>query len=277
MSRLADSSRSLLLRTLTVLVGAPLFLGALWEGRYLWLSVLLGIGAALGWEAAGVLGRKTAGTDTTGRARHRKVEGALFGATGAYLTARFGLMGAGYLAVALLVYGGLKELLLFPRRPLLDIVETTWVGLYVGLLWGALGFLRNEAGLVWTLWPVAIAWTSDIAAFLVGRTFGRHKLYPQLSPGKSWEGLLAGLATGAVVGAVFSRYLGYGGPAGAGLGLLGALVGAGGDLWESALKREAGVKDAAAVLPGHGGILDRMDSLLTTAALAVLMAWLYRR
>ena len=110
---------------------------------------------------------------------------------------------------------------------------------------------------------------SDTAAYYVGRTFGKHKLAPSISPGKTWEGLIGGLVASLLLAAIahywFFREL----PLKVVLPLAAVMTGLGilGDLTESALKRGAGMKDAAKILPGHGGILDRLDSLLFNAPL----------
>jgi phosphatidate cytidylyltransferase len=121
------------------------------------------------------------------------------------------------------------------------------------------------------LLPVLVTWASDIGAYAVGRTLGRHKLIPSISPGKTVEGAIGGLLASMLIAAVYTQYvlhptahLGFRSPP---LGVLafGALVSIAaqtGDLAESLLKREAGVKDSSHLLPGHGGILDRFDSLL---------------
>lgn len=118
---------------------------------------------------------------------------------------------------------------------------------------------------------------SDTGAYYVGRTFGKHKLAPKISPGKTWEGLAGGVVAGLALAAVahfwFFRELPlkWALPLAAVMTTLGIL----GDLTESALKRGAGAKDAAKILPGHGGILDRLDSLLFNAPLLYYFAHLY--
>ena len=132
-------------------------------------------------------------------------------------------------------------------------------------------------------WPLlglmAVVWIADIAAYFSGRAFGKHKLAPQISPGKTWEG-----AAGAVVGVVAYGLLlrGLNPPLAALGGLLGATlalllltsVSIAGDLFESLLKRQAGIKDSSQLLPGHGGVLDRIDSLTSTLPL-VAAIWLF--
>ena len=123
-----------------------------------------------------------------------------------------------------------------------------------------------------------IIWSADIGAFFAGRRFGRRKLAPQISPGKTQEGLLGGLVLAMLVAIVVSRTAGILplAPAWtAALAALTALVSAGGDLFKSIHKRTVGLKDSGSLLPGHGGVLDRFDSLLAGApffALGVLIA-----
>jgi phosphatidate cytidylyltransferase len=125
---------------------------------------------------------------------------------------------------------------------------------------------------------MATIWIADSGAYFAGRRFGRHKLAPRVSPGKSWEGV-AGAAL-AVAGWHFLAHrmapgLLPGGPGWAGLVLLEALVAVSivGDLFESWMKREAGCKDSGNILPGHGGVLDRIDSLTAALPVAALMVW----
>lgn len=136
---------------------------------------------------------------------------------------------------------------------------------------------------LWLLGSMAGVWAADIAAYFVGRSFGRHKLAPAVSPGKTWEG-----AAGAVLG-VWVYGLALAGVSGGlnDLDLKGLLVGAGGlalltavsvvgDLFESLVKRRAGVKDSGTLLPGHGGVLDRVDSLTSTLPMIGLALLIWR-
>jgi phosphatidate cytidylyltransferase len=115
-------------------------------------------------------------------------------------------------------------------------------------------------------------WISDTAAYFSGRAWGRHKLAPSISPGKTWEGVAGALAAVLVYALIWSN--GSGSEARAGLLvpllLLLAAMGIVGDLFESLMKRQAGVKDSGNILPGHGGILDRIDALTSTLPLAIL-------
>ena len=117
---------------------------------------------------------------------------------------------------------------------------------------------------------VAGTWLADSGAYLIGRRYGVHKMTPTLSPKKSWEGLAGGVAFGLILNALvaigLSQILNIDLPwwAGAVLGLIGALIGVLGDLSISMIKREVGAKDTGSIIPGHGGVLDRLDSLLFT-------------
>lgn len=112
-----------------------------------------------------------------------------------------------------------------------------------------------------------VVWTGDITAYLVGKRFGRHKIVPTISPGKSWEGLAGSVVASAAIAAL----LGHVAPLPhALLGAVFALLGLAGDLFESSLKRRAGVKDSGSLIPGHGGLFDRVDALLPCAILAAV-------
>ena len=118
----------------------------------------------------------------------------------------------------------------------------------------------------WILFALAINWVGDIAAFYVGRAIGRHKLAPRISPGKSWEGAVASMTAAVVMGFVVHARLGLGLNLTEmiALSVLCNIAGQLGDLAESALKRGSGMKDSGSILPGHGGVLDRLDSSLFT-------------
>ncbi|MCJ7749555.1 MAG: phosphatidate cytidylyltransferase [Armatimonadetes bacterium] len=125
-----------------------------------------------------------------------------------------------------------------------------------------------SAGFCWLVVLMLAVWGMDTAAYAVGKTLGRHKLCPKISPGKTVEGAIGGLLAAVALTAGLGHWLGL--PLAHGL-ILGASIGVAGqagDLFESLLKRRAGVKDSGSLLPGHGGVLDRFDSLLFAAPLA---------
>jgi phosphatidate cytidylyltransferase len=154
-------------------------------------------------------------------------------------------------------------------------------GLYVGIL-AAQGILIRALpqGLAWTVLAVLLAWAGDTAAYFVGTTLGRHKLWPRISPSKTWEGFFGGLiacvVTGTLVGYLAMRWVGAIGPVhGTIVGLLAGAIGVFGDLAISMMKRQMNVKDSGNILPGHGGLLDRTDSLLFVIATTYYYAiWL---
>jgi phosphatidate cytidylyltransferase len=121
------------------------------------------------------------------------------------------------------------------------------------------------------LFVLVLIWTSDSAAYFAGRALGKHPFAPHLSPKKTWEGSIAGFASSIVVAFAFMRWLSVPIVILLGAAVVGNIAGQIGDLLESAYKRSAGVKDSGALLPGHGGMLDRIDALI----LAIPVVWYY--
>lgn len=153
-----------------------------------------------------------------------------------------------------------------------DLAADALALLYLPFLLGHLVWLRFlPGGEWWVLWLLAVVFAGDTGAFYAGRTWGQRKLYPTVSPGKTWEGTGGGLAGSLLAGALAGKGLLPDVPLlllmSLALGL--ALVGILGDLFESMLKRQAKVKDAGELLPGHGGMLDRLDSILFAGPLVV--------
>ncbi|WP_176496204.1 phosphatidate cytidylyltransferase [Sphingomonas sp. HMP6] len=145
---------------------------------------------------------------------------------------------------------------------------------YVGLPIMALLLLRRqEEGIVFTIWALALVWACDIGAYAAGRLIGGPKLAPSVSPNKTW----AGLAGGVLLASLFAAFMHYRFGLALRLTLATpalAVLAQGGDLYESWLKRQAGVKDSGTVLPGHGGVLDRLDGLVPVAPVAALLVLL---
>ena len=133
-------------------------------------------------------------------------------------------------------------------------------------------FSRYPAGNVWIFFLLAVVFASDTGAFYFGRFFGKHRLHPAVSPGKTWEGAVGGLLCALIPVYVFQAFFHAGKVTVFFLALALAVVGQVGDLSESLLKRACGVKDSGGILPGHGGILDRIDGLIF--AIPVLYAYL---
>jgi phosphatidate cytidylyltransferase len=121
------------------------------------------------------------------------------------------------------------------------------------------------------LFTLVLVWVGDTAAYFAGRGFGRIKMSPEVSPQKTWEGAVANVLGALLVGAVFGYWTGIPPAHMLAMAALGSIAGQLGDLFESALKRSAGVKDSGTILPGHGGMYDRIDALI----LAAPAVWYY--
>ena len=125
------------------------------------------------------------------------------------------------------------------------------------------------------MFALLIVWVADIGAYFVGKGFGRVKLAPQISPGKTWEGVLGGLAAVLILAAIGSPVLDIDIAVLVPFCLAVAMISIVGDLTVSMFKRNAGVKDSGSLFPGHGGILDRIDSVSSAAPLfALAMSWI---
>ena len=144
------------------------------------------------------------------------------------------------------------------------------VGGFVYALLPALALLwireRDVHGLELLIWTFIVTWSTDIGAYFAGRSFGKRKLAPTISPNKTVEGLYGGIAAATLLGGAWAMATGLGTPLLALAPVL-AVAAQGGDLFESGMKRRAGVKDSGAWLPGHGGALDRLDGLVPVAVL----------
>ena len=179
-----------------------------------------------------------------------------------------------------LIYLMVAELYLKQPDPVNDWAYTMLSQLYIALpfsLLNVLAFTATSSGLVAfnTLLPLSVfvfLWVNDTGAYCVGSLIGRHKLFPRISPGKSWEGSIGG-AVFVLAAAYGASYIDDGMlnlPQWLGLGLVVVVFGTWGDLVESLLKRTLGVKDSGNILPGHGGMLDRFDSSLLAIPAAVV-------
>jgi phosphatidate cytidylyltransferase len=159
-------------------------------------------------------------------------------------------------------------LVLHPKR---EGTFTDWAWamagvLYVGWLLSYLVALRLDAGRDWVFLALFATFGSDTAAFFLGRALGRHRLAPRISPAKTWEGAAAGLLGAVIISLLFTLSTPLQLPLSYGqvilLGILVSVFGQFGDLAESLLKRHMGVKESGSLMPGHGGLLDRMDSVV---------------
>jgi phosphatidate cytidylyltransferase len=142
-------------------------------------------------------------------------------------------------------------------------------GLYVGaLLAPSIGLREHFNGVWWVALILAATWACDSAAYFVGRQWGTHKLAPSISPQKSIEGTIAGLIASVLICVLGGTLMAESASRFVGLGIVVAVGAVLGDLAESILKRHLGVKDSGWIMPGHGGLLDRIDSLILSAFLA---------
>jgi phosphatidate cytidylyltransferase len=158
---------------------------------------------------------------------------------------------------------------LTPRRPVVRVLAVAYaLGALVALLW-----LRHQpgSGRETVLWVVAVVWATDIGAYFLGKLAGGIKLAPRISPGKTWSGLIGGMCWAAVASAGMGLVFEQGATFGlAAIGVVLAIVAQMGDLLESAAKRDAGVKDSGHLIPGHGGVLDRIDGLVAVLVVVAL-------
>jgi len=172
---------------------------------------------------------------------------------------------------------GVAAITLATKRPLVEGLPAAGIS-SSGLLFVALPLSYtvrlHGAGLLgpWILlFALVITWVGDTAAYFVGRAFGKRPFAPHLSPKKTWEGAIASMAGELLVGWLLSTHINVPTPIILGLAAVGNIAGQAGDLLESAFKRSAGVKDSGTILPGHGGMLDRIDALILT----IPVVWYY--
>jgi phosphatidate cytidylyltransferase len=261
-------------RILTALVAVPLLLVVLLVGpAWTFLALVLVCAVAGYWELS-VLAARTG---------WRTLEIGYFLVV--MLVAAFypGFASLESCALLLVVLVGLSAVLSREpsRETLGGLAMTVFGALYVGSLSGSVVGVRmvepDRDGRFWAILLLAVVMVGDAGAFFIGRAFGRRPLAPVLSPKKTVAGLVGGIAfsvaTALVLRALHFRSHSIGIFVGIGLGL--ALLGVAGDLFESLLKRSAGLKDTSSLIPGHGGVLDRIDSLLFAApALLLFVRWL---
>lgn len=242
-------------RFLSAIVMAPPALAAAWFGGYAFAVLTAALAAVMVWEWTGmVVGRFT-------------------------VVARLAAVACAASCVLAVVSPAASLAVVAAAAVVAAVFSTgrgSWMGwgiLYVGLPTVALVWLRGEgaAGRGLLLAVLLAVWATDSGAYAFGRLIGGPKLAPAISPSKTWAGLLGGMACSALVGA--GAALAAGGPL-AGLMVAGAVlavVAQAGDLLESWVKRRWGVKDSSGIIPGHGGVLDRLDGLLSAGLAAALV------
>lgn len=245
---------------------APLALGCIWIGGAAFAGLIALIATGLSYEWLGLCGRRASPPAVL-----------LFAALplAVVLTALGDMASALGLLAAATVAGVVVGRGLSPTRPLGFGIPYLGIGV-VTLVW-----LRQplSSGGVNVIALLLVVWASDIGAYLAGRAIGGPRLAPAISPGKTWSGAVGGLVAAAAVGAAASAIL-RNGPVSwrpVTFAVLIGVVSQAGDLFESQLKRHFGVKDSGTMIPGHGGLLDRLDALLTAVPAAALLALILGR
>lgn len=259
-------------RNLPAAIGIGLLLGGLVVGT-LFLAEPLFIVVVITAMAWGAVELYRAAGATEARIR-RGVMSAVVGIIAVLLAAALaGATGMMLAFAAAFLIGAVLRLRGGPDGYLADIGLLSFTLAYLGVLPGfVMLLLRHADGQEWVFVFIALTVANDVGGYAVGALFGRHKVAPALSPSKSWEGLVGSLIAQVAVGCwLFPALLGLPWWLGGIVGVLLTAVATTGDVLESAIKRDAGVKDSGNSLPGHGGILDRLDSLLPNAAAAYLI------
>jgi phosphatidate cytidylyltransferase len=264
--RVADEKSAFRLRVLSVLALVPVALGAVVAGGWIYAGFVGLLAGLMGLEWRRL-------SEVRFGAPYGRLAGGIALAVG-LVAATLAALGRPREALVCVALGMVLAGLLVRTRTAASLWASIGVAL-VGLPAVALVWLRSvpELGLSLLLWLLIVVWTTDTAAYVVGRGIGGPRLAPSISPGKTWAGLGGGVIGASLASTITAWALGYERLAQfAGLGALFAVLAQLGDLAESALKRRAGVKDSGSLIPGHGGVLDRVDGLLLTApALAVLV------
>jgi phosphatidate cytidylyltransferase len=249
------------LRVVTVVPLIPIILWMMFAGpRWLWQTFILTAVAIGGYELMAMKVPSSRGLRSWG-----SMTSVLFAYTIIFMTSSSAVYG-----VVLLIILGAMAWSLLQDDPLHNAsVRVGWLlgtPVYVGGTMAALALVRDfDPTGAWVLLTMVLAWGSDTSAYFVGRKFGKTKLAPRISPKKTLEGSAGGLAASVVGAVIMSFFLpGLGAPDAVALGILAGAAGQAGDLLMSVLKRSSGVKDSGGILPGHGGILDRVDALAFT-------------
>jgi phosphatidate cytidylyltransferase len=274
-----EKNRNLALRVASALLLFPLLVAVTWIGGFPF-AILLACAAALGAFELVSMFDEVGAPELFGVA----VAGLLPVAT--WFAATHSARGYPAIVPALVAVGAVALLTMnlfrpgpiehAPRRAGISVLS--WM--YTGLLISTAAGLRVRFGFVWLMLAFVVSWLNDILAYFAGRFFGKTPLYPRVSPKKTWEGFAGGMA-GSILGALGTKIVFRWLPCPAGeefllswMGCVGVGIGAGvlgpiGDLAESMFKRAAGKKDSGRLIPGHGGLLDRIDALL------FVLPWVY--
>jgi phosphatidate cytidylyltransferase len=252
----------LAMRSASAAVLMPVALYCVWQGG-IWFQMFLAVLAVL-------MAHEWVTIVHGGNARSLALH-VLAGLSGVFVTAAQGLDAA--CAAILMVW--LLSVLQWVVRAGTSSVWSLFGVFYIGLPMVAFVLLRGESefGLHAVLWCFLIVWAADISAYFAGRMFGGPKLAPRLSPKKTWAGLAGGMAGAGLVSGIFAASLGYHLGMLVLLACLLTLVEQAGDILESALKRCYDVKDSGNFIPGHGGVLDRVDGLIAVVFAAAVIGF----
>jgi phosphatidate cytidylyltransferase len=269
--RTGGSWRNLLLRFASAVVLAPMTLAAAYAGGWYFLA-LCGLAAtAIVWEWTRLV---------TDRSDLRILVPGFVALLAAFALTGNNAPGAAAGAIAL----GAALAGVFAAAPGSELTSK-YRGLWAagGVVYAGIAFLGpallrrgNDLGFSAFLYLAATVWMTDICAYLVGRTVGGPSLWPQVSPNKTWAGAIGGLAGGVVGGTLVAYAAGTSSLAVGVIALLLSALAQAGDLFESAIKRHFGAKDTSQLIPGHGGLMDRLDGFLVAAAAAVIIGILHQ-
>ena len=253
------------LRSVSAIVLMPIVLYAVWQGG-IWFQMLIAVLAVL-------IAQEWAIIVHGGSSRLFGLL-ALAGLSGVFVTQAQGLDAA--CAVILVIW--LLSVLAWLKNAGTGSIWSLLGVFYVGLPMIAFTLLRNDGALgVWAvLWCFLIVWAADIAAYFAGRMIGGPKLAPLLSPKKTWAGLGGAIFGAAFISVIYAWFLGFNAINLAILAGFLALIEQAGDICESAMKRRYGVKDSGNFIPGHGGVLDRVDGLLAVVLVATIIGFAHR-
>jgi phosphatidate cytidylyltransferase len=255
-------------RLISGLALVVLAVAGLWTGGWAFDVLVVAAAAVMAYEYGRIVARLRGDSGLNEPAVLTTVLATLLGVAGLYR----GGTAEGMAAIALVALAAVAVRALFGRT---DGNRAGFGALYIALPCLLIVDLRlvEPQGFSIVLWMFAVIWSTDTVAYLVGRSLGGPKVAPSISPGKTWSGCMGGALGGVAAGAVVA-WLTNGMPlAAAFAALLVSVAGQAGDLFESRLKRVAGLKDSGNVIPGHGGFLDRLDAVLFAAPVTALFVY----
>ncbi|MCE5197045.1 MAG: phosphatidate cytidylyltransferase [Negativicutes bacterium] len=249
-------------RTVTICIWAPIFLAVVYLGS--WPLRLLFIGLIM-------LGANEMKNMVEPAGIQVDLPAITLLSCAVFFSQPFSEMSLVWFFFGFLIFLFCKKVLLFPAFSLPSLAMNCFIAMYLIIpFWLACDLRFGEDGLAWILVIAVLTWSYDIFAYLGGYFFGKNHPFPEISPQKSVEGIIAGLL-GSISSMIVAAFiLDQSIPGFAIMGLFGGLTAQAGDLAESTIKREYGVKDSGRLLPGHGGVLDRFDSFLLVVFIVLI-------